>query len=49
MTPASSSILSQIALGVAILLFIGVIAWLWLTPNAQWRRAAELPLEEKES
>lgn len=42
----SGSILSQVALVVALLLFVGIIAWLWFTPGARWKRNAGIPLDE---
>ncbi|MBM4114187.1 MAG: hypothetical protein FJ253_12590 [Phycisphaerae bacterium] len=46
MIAVAGSMLSQVALVVAVLLFVGILVWLWLTPRSRWRRDAEIPLDE---
>jgi len=44
---AAGSLLSQVALIVAMSLFVGIIVWLWVTPRARWRNDAQIPLSDE--
>jgi len=43
---ALASLGPQIALVVFIVIFIGVIAWLWIVPKKRWNRDARLPIDD---
>lgn len=42
---SGGSVLPTVGLLIALVLFVAIVAWVFLVPKEAWRRDAEIPLE----